>query len=160
MYLLNGMLNEEDSYRTCVAAICAAATEEVPHFVGPDITIDDQIGMMRDYLKKEHGAYLIVIRILAAEDPKNIDHAYSNALLMGENLPCIVWGTDESGKPHCVIAKNGWAAHDPHPNEIGLHGPLPDAENGHFLLQWIVKPVWERPVSTRRRGPAPVAKTD
>lgn len=125
--------------QVCIAGLLGKQIHEVPHF-GLGLTFDRKNPTLREqegiefmnrvhtYLKSVGYRFFEVFYNVTLKELKDL-------LKMNSQVPLLVAGVSERGTNHSVIMYDG-EVYDPHPDNIGLTGPM---DNGVFSVGALVK---------------------
>lgn len=125
--------------QTVIAGLLGKQIDEVPHF-GLGLTFDRNDPVIREregveFMARVH-AYLHSINYRMFEVMYDTDlDGLKSVLGVNNNVPLLVSGVSRRGTNHAVIMYGG-ELYDPHPDNIGLCGPL---DNGYWSVAALVK---------------------
>jgi len=120
-----------DCHRAAIASLLELALDDVPHFMeglGPK---DGEI------FTKRQSEFLNSVGLDCITFPVNgeLNAVFAACAAWNPNRLFLLGGRSISNVGHTVVASQEGIVHDPHPDNVGIIGPMDD---GYYWLSYIV----------------------
>lgn len=120
-----------DCERTALGCLLERDPETIPHFLARDPSGASVHEMKQEWLLD---LGLTLACVVADSEAITLENLLTYVGDTNPGLHFLLCGNSRSGVGHVVVCRDGEIVHDPHPNDVGIVGPL---DNGCYEIQFL-----------------------